>query len=389
MWKGDGAGVSVADKSGRGGGKVFFLSKSGAEPETVVVKIAGELNATGLVGDRIAAAMAALRASGAAGSPLAAGPDWSVEKPAGVPCAADFFNFDDAVATPERLAAALAEGHLTPVSWYEPYRAKTVAQCPYLEGVPEWSHMWQPTGLGLENGHVCLGANLPHPDKARIMYSAMVETGILKRLADATELSPASPAGRRVVTVHGDFKTDNVLYDAAIGACRTIDFDLTAVGPAAYDVAFACMFFLGPSRRSLEYRMRFAREYLKCMGDESAGDDDARALLFDAEVMSITQLAGMLGSVYDAQCPLLRGQKHYTAAGTMCEKVHSPDAFETIKLLEEAVAEVRASADLTAGAVDGGLVALLHARKAGSAQLWELLDELTEDKMLRLYGITE
>lgn len=42
---------------------------------------------------------------------------------------------------------------------------------------------------------------------------------------------PVSEPGRRVVTLHGDFKTDNILK-AESGALVPIDFEMTTVGPA-------------------------------------------------------------------------------------------------------------------------------------------------------------
>ena len=96
----------------------------------------------------------------------------------------------------------------------------------------------------------------------------------------------------------------------------------------------------------------------------------------------------VLSTTNGVQVPLLRGKPHPTAKGG-CATSDSPTGPECIDLLAAAITEVRGSPELVDAVVRDGLVPTLHARKAGSEQLWKFLDELKGHNMLRLFGIAK
>eukprot|EP01052_Picozoa_sp_SAG31_P003369 SAG31_NODE_128_length_23532_cov_21.204754_14_plen_431_part_00 len=384
--------VQLEDKSGGGGGKVYFASAKDVTPGKVVVKILGENASFPLAQKRMEAGVEALRASGLIRPCLAVGPDWTAEAFAGDAVSAGGpFKFEETRAPPDALGKLLAKLHATPTQWYEPYREATINRDPklaeMLRAVPDHSHAWQPVPWGLETGLACTGAGFPHPDAAKAMFDAMVDRGVFEMFFRNSAFYPKSSAGKRVVTNHGDFKADNVVHDPERDELVAIDFELISVGPAAMDLGFATVFWLGGNRSSPEYRRAFYDAYLG--GD--ATDEIVKQTMLDAEVYAMMALGGPLSSVYDAQCVLLRGSDHYTASGSMRTKTgvtnDAPNGEESLRLLGEAIEEVRASDALTEEVVKNGLVATMCARKCGEEPLWAVLDELKEDGMLRLLGV--
>ena len=84
VWK-DGVvdGVEVSDHSGKGGGKTLFVSREGADPPKVVLKIAAEIADDELTVQRMEAGVDALREAGLVEKLLASGVDWEIAPFAG------------------------------------------------------------------------------------------------------------------------------------------------------------------------------------------------------------------------------------------------------------------------------------------------------------------
>lgn len=102
-----------------------------------------------------------------------------------------------------------------------------------------------------------------------------------------------------------------------------IDFEATCVAPAVVDLGFALCTHLGPAWGvKYETRLEFFQTYLKLSG-QPASDDDAKALMLDAEINSLIGAVGLTANVWDAQVPLLRGAPHPTSKGT-CEETEGP-----------------------------------------------------------------
>ena len=87
--------------------------------------------------------------------------------------------------------------------------------------------------------------------------------------------------------------------------------------------------------------------------------------------------------------PLLRGVPHPTAKATAGSVDDSPTGLEIVDLLAAAVAQVRADATLIhERSVKDGLVPTLFAQKGlGSPLLFEWLQLMQANNMLRLFGI--
>ena len=87
---------------------------------------------------------------------------------------------------------------------------------------------------------------------------------MMERLLKAEVLYPRSAAGRRVATIHGDFKPNNLVR--AEGGCMCIDYDFTHVSPVQQELSFAYLKWLGPKHQEYEYRSSFIRLYLTHAG---------------------------------------------------------------------------------------------------------------------------
>ena len=383
--------IAFKDVSGKGGGRVYIITNPGGAPASVVLKIKSMQASAGISTDRMDAATALFRTHGLLPKTLFAGLDWSVEPFLGEDVKQGFMSFDPARAPYAMVAQLLARIHHLPTDWYAPLRARTVARDPRIEGVlasaPPYAHCWSPWPFGLENGMVFMGGGFPNPDVAKAVMDRQITSGIFAKFAELEAFHPVSEVGRRVVTLHGDFKPDNVLLSST-GELVPIDFEFTCVGPTAYEFGFGLIAYLGDWwGNTLTTRLNFIKTYLQA---SHLPDDDAtaRALLLDAEINTICNPVGLLSNIYDAEVPLLRGAPHPTARGfDGCQTAAQPAAAEVLDLLADAVAELRGSPELVESTIQRGAVATLHDRKAGAAPLWAFLDDLQAKNMLRLFGI--
>lgn len=226
-----------------------------------------------------------------------------------------------------------------------------------------------------------------------------IKSGIYEKFMRVEAFWPVSEPGRRIVTVHGDYKTDNVLRNDK-GELVPIDFEFMCAGAAVNELSIGLICYSGEwwGAYTYEKRLAFVTTYLKAAG-LPAGQLEARALMLDAEINTLGSFAGVMSNFYDAHIPLLRGSPHPTAAtkelpfvpgdsgSAGCNTSDAPSASEAIDALAAAVEEVRASPELVEAVLCSGMVPTLHARKAGKAALWTFLDDLQGRNMLRLFGI--
>lgn len=102
-------------------------------------------------------------------------------------------------------------------------------------------------------------------------------------------------------------------------------------------------------------------------------DTEAKALLLDAEVMTLTVLSGLLTNWWECEIALLRGREHPTRDGIR-KDVERPTGSELIDLFAEAVVEIRGS-EATCEAVlrDGLIPTIMEGKYVMVDQQGELL----------------
>ena len=126
--------------------------------------------------------------------------------------------------------------------------SQVIARDPRLSAVlsaaPPHSHCWNPYGWGLENGMVFLGGGFPNPAVAREVMELQIASGALEQFMGTEGFHPASAAGRRVVTVHGDFNATNILRSES-GDLVPIDLEFTCAAAAGLELGFLLIAFLG------------------------------------------------------------------------------------------------------------------------------------------------
>ena len=384
--------IELADSSGRSGARSFLLKRGGEA--VALCKIEGEsvLSSHPNTPKRTAAAREALRTQGLAPKLLLQGPDFHVEAAAGGSVMKDFFHFKDDL-PPAQLAQLLARFHACPTGWFAPLRELFLARDPelgkLLAGAPPHSTCWHLPFSGLDTGKVVMGmGNIPDETTQEVMR-LLVATGAYAKVMLCEAFYPQSAAGRRLVTIHGDFKPDNVLMAEGSGELTAIDYDLVCVGPCVHEFGFMLMMWFGAAKTTVEFRKDFVRAYLEASG-LGAGDSEVQAFLLDAELNTVVTFPGLLAHIYNAEVPLLRGTQHPTAeaghvAGSAEDK---PTGVELVDLLAEAVTKVRGDAELAQRCVADGLVPTLFALEGlGSEPLFGWLKHMQTSKMLRLFGI--
>ena len=206
----DTTGIDMNDCSGKGGGKVYIVQRAGSVPEKVILKINSEQSSSSISSDRMQAAVTAIQRAGLVPPTMHKGEDWCIEPFLGVSVAKDRFHFNEKLAPVKELATLLAKIHAIPTDWYEPFRARVTARDPRLTELlkksPPHSHVWNPFGWGLENGMVFLGGGFPNPAVAKAVMDLQIATGTYSKFMSTEAFWPISKSGRRIVTLHGDFK---------------------------------------------------------------------------------------------------------------------------------------------------------------------------------------
>lgn len=396
-WKGIGIDrVSVSDMSAAGGGRVFRVASPDATPPVVVLRAAGEGSRrysqskyASLQNDRTQAAADLLSSLGLAPRQLAVGGAWKIEEFAGESVAEDFNHFDPTLAPLSELAKLMARFHSVPTEWFEPYREAMIARDPTLS--PILRHLaadapfWNGAAFGWENGMLFTGGDLT-PIKAMTngaIWEQLKSSGMLEELLKAEAFYPRSTAGRRVATIHGDFKPNNLVRGS--GGCVCIDYDFTHVSPVQQELSFAYQKWLGPKFTEYEQRVWFLREYL-WRTNQPSGDADMREFMIDIEIGTIYNFDGLLFSGLSRQVPLLRGQAHPTAGGQDDGRLGTgPSGKQILKLLGEFVERVRGSAELRQNVLHNGMIPTLIRYTDGPLRRW--LEEMRLAGSLAGFGV--
>ena len=381
--------ITVKECSGRSGAAGFLLSKAGLP--VIMLKITGgsSLHTHPATSKRIGAATKVLREVNNAPAMLLVGPDFYAEAAAGTSVMKDFFHFQDDC-TGAEIASLLARFHATPTGWFTPLRGEYVERdasvAPVLRAAPLHSQCWHLPWSGIDTGKVVMGmGNVPDEITQKVLR-LQIDSGVWKKVMTCEAFYPVCEAAKRQVVIHGDFKPDNVLRGAN-GELIAIDYDLCQVGPAVHEFGFMLMMWYGPRQTTYEYREAFVSAYLTASGLES-GTEVVREFMLDCEVNTLVTFPGLLANIYDKEVPLLRGVPHPTAKATAGSVDDSPTGLEIVDLLAAAVAQVRADATLIERSVKDGLVPTLFAQKGlGSPLLFEWLQLMQANNMLRLFGI--
>ena len=386
----------VKDVSGNSGSKTY-ICLDGDVPKCIV-KVRGVesiMNSHPNTMDRVTEATIILREHGIATPILMQGPDFHIERSAGISVMEDFFHFKANIAPLEKVAQLLAELHTAPTDWFISLREKFLIQDPTLEAIlrpmPEHAPCWCLPWSAFDTGMPILGVGNPNPATAKKLLEMEIETGVYKKVMQCSAFFPVSEAARRQVVVHNDFKPDNVLYDPDSGSLNVIDFDLVQVGAAVMDFGLPYTMWLGSRYTSFEQRKAFIKSYL-IASKLPAEDTDVKDMMLDCEVNTIVAFPGLLANLYDAEVPLLRGTTHPTAkAGFYASSPNvSPTGPELVDLLAEAVQKVRSDSNLSEECLRNGLVFTMFIKEGfGSKVLNSWLKEMQKNKMLRLFGIAE
>jgi hypothetical protein len=264
--------VELQDISGKGGNRTYkvsvgrqdlsgtceMLANSNAAPAVMKLYTKSGCEQTVL---RVKAAHAAMAEKGCTAQSLASGSFWLLHAWAGSSPHRDNLS--------GKCGRLLARAHSADASWYDPIRASFCGKCPALSEAPHGSHIWYFTTL-FESGMMdhltwMLSQNLHEPSSE--IARAFVFAGP----------TPASEAGSRVVTSHGDFHGANIVEDED-GNLRFIDFDMSCVQFAVFDIAYNFKLHC----RDNVSRHEFLQAYLEESGLPSR-NEDINTLWLDVE----------------------------------------------------------------------------------------------------------
>lgn len=392
--------VRVKDFSAAGGAKVYKVyHDTDALPAAVIMKAEGDTgdddDADGefnIQDDRSDAVAKVLEARDLAPKLLAHDPDgtWHIELFGGGGVSKDFNHFGPGIAPTSALAQLMADFHATPTDWYGQYRAKMVKQWPVLAEVPPYAPFWNGAAYGWENGALLTGGKMtPAKHAAQLkIFSLMVETGVYRQLVTCEAFYPTSPLAKRVVTIHGDFKPNNLINRSDKDGCMCIDYDFTHVSCVQQELSFAFSKWLGPKFQPYAYRKDFLTMYAKAAGlPNTAYDSDAAlaSAMLDIEIGTICNFGGLLFSGLSRQIPLLRGTVHRTPGGTDDDGTSSPPGPEIITTLAGFIGAVRNSPALSEEVVKHGIVVAMYQKAGGVPKGW--LVEMRSHGSLGSFGI--
>eukprot|EP00439_Symbiodinium_sp_Y106_P018266 s1025_g2.t1 len=262
-WSGiDPSRIQVQCKSGQGRLSTYKVSADGVQPPHVALHCWDEeAMEDPLSVERTGTAAELFSAHGAAPRRLAAGGDWFAEVWEGTGP-----ELSDAVL--EELGRLIADVHSWPTTWFDPFRARLKERWPFLESVPDASHVWPST---------CREENL-----------AELSEEALAAWLRPQAFTPATKIGARAVTVHADIHMFNLLQTD--DGLRIIDFEWTVVAHAAQDLATVVRVCCP---KDLRQKRLFVKAYLTACA-ASTDSEDVDQLLFDAEVCFLTSHMGPL-----------------------------------------------------------------------------------------------
>ena len=144
------------------------------------------------------------------------------------------------------------------------------------------------------------------------------------------------------MTIHGDFKPNNLIARSDKPGCMCIDYDFTHVSCAQQELAFAYSKWLGPKFQPYAFRYDFLTAYATA-ADAGLPLDRAsiEAAMIDIEIGTICNFDGLLFSGLARQSPLLRGVAHPTPVGED-DGSASPSGKEVLAALDGFIASMRA-----------------------------------------------
>mmetsp|Transcript_8942 Transcript_8942/g.23266 ORF Transcript_8942/g.23266 Transcript_8942/m.23266 type:complete len:460 (-) Transcript_8942:136-1515(-) len=245
----------------------------GATPDRVVFK---SYTDTPMRMNRLLSASKAFAAVGGSPTPISAGDNWVIESFGGeVP---DFG--PDAAASTLRSCQALgslaATLHEAPAGWFEAWRANIVDTYPALNAVPTGSALWPLVAYNTDG----------------VGRFARVELELLCALLP----EPASGAGRRVVSTHGDLHEGNTLMTSA-GVLMAVDYEFSCVSTAVQDLMYKALGLDGPMKRAL------CSAYLEAAAIQ-ASPEEVDTLAFDVSIAAVVHF-GLLRRVFCWNLPTL------------------------------------------------------------------------------------
>lgn len=250
--------------------------------------------------------------------------------------------------------------------------------------------MWAGGCYGFETGCVFMG-HWPHVPAIVMrmvgdkVFNDLLDDGVMEVFARAEVFSPVSKPMKRIVCCHGDFKPDNLLYDAAADKVITIDFDNTSVGPAVMDFDMCLVMWLGERFQPLAYRQIFMRLYLEASG-QPASDADVRACLLDAEIHSVCSI---FNTWLNGSCHCLwMGATGFGREEGLQKRLREAGIEGTVvPLLANFCERVRADESLQDEVLEQGLVRRAY-REPEDAKLRKYLEVLRQEGALALpYGL--
>jgi len=244
--------------SGLGGGQTFILSAGQVATDTAAVLhihdpfFAEERDTVFF--DRVRAAQTEFAEAGVSPRRIVDDPGstWFIEEWLGPSIAHETITIE----LVEELARLVARTHSIGIDWYPDIRRRQRERHPALHCAPDASHIW------------FYAAMRQH------FFKDISNEKLLKWVT--TGPAPASAAGSRLVTVHGDVHPGNLVRSES--GLRLIDLECASVNYAIQDVAYC----FGTTCRTDELKEAFAGAYLTAC-DLPATADDVFALRLDAE----------------------------------------------------------------------------------------------------------
>lgn len=181
---------------------------------------------------------------------LVQGRSWWIEEFSGAPLNQNEFDI-------EKVTELLVKIHSMETDWFDQYRTDIKEKFPILKNAPNSSVVW------------CIpGDN----DTYAILYNKRYINWLLEN-----EVDYITEPAKKVVTLHGDFHTANLLIKPD-GSHITLDLEFCWVSCLVYDIVYFCNL----NRLSRAKIFEFVEAYLKHAGYE-ATKELTRDFVFDIE----------------------------------------------------------------------------------------------------------
>ncbi len=250
--------IAASVVSGLGGGQAHILTAAGAATNTAAVLHINDPyfaeDGDTVFFDRVRAAQTAFVEAGVSPRRLVDDPGgtWFIEEWGGRAVAHETISTE----LIEELARLVARTHSIDTAWYDDIRRRQRERHPALQSAPDASHIWFYVAM------------------RQHFLDGISEEKLLNWISNGPV--PASAAGSRLVTVHGDVHPGNLVRSER--GLRLIDLEAAGVNYAIQDIAYC----LGSTCHTDEHKEAFVRAYLIACG-LPATTDDVFELRLDAE----------------------------------------------------------------------------------------------------------